>query len=221
MYRVFVTFLIVMALLGSACSVVSINANAVQGSGKVASETRNVSSFSRVALQSSGDVAVSFGDSEAVVVSADDNLLPLIQTKVQFGQLIISTPFNTSINPVNPIRISVTMKSLEGISLPGSGSINVSGLQGDALKIDLPGSGMISVQGVANRLDITLSGSGNIACDELKVKAATAAIRGSGNISVNASDSLDASISGSGDIQYSGNPSLVNRKVTGSGDIHP
>jgi hypothetical protein len=64
-----------------------------------------------------------------------------------------------------------------------------------------------------------LGGSGNIYCDQLKAKAATVTLNGSGNITVYASESLDAAINGSADIRYSGSPARVNKNGKGSGNI--
>jgi hypothetical protein len=46
-----------------------------------------------------------------------------------------------------------------------------------------------------------------------------AVLSGSGNIFVTATDSLDASVPGSGAISYAGNPQDVTKSVTGSGEI--
>jgi hypothetical protein len=44
-------------------------------------------------------------------------------------------------------------------------------------------------------------------------------IAGSGNAAVSAEDSLRASVSGSGDIRYNGNPPHVESSVAGSGSV--
>ena len=46
-----------------------------------------------------------------------------------------------------------------------------------------------------------------------------ASCNGAGSISVYASERLDASVSGIGSIDYSGNPATVNRSVSGLGKI--
>ena len=43
-------------------------------------------------------------------------------------------------------------------------------------------------------------------------------VTGSGNVSVNASQSLSARVTGSGNIRYKGNP-RVDKQVTGSGHV--
>jgi len=179
-----------------------------------------VSGFAGIALDGSGDVQVTFGPSEAVTVEAEDNILPLIETVVENHVLVIRTKPNTTITPTKTIRVRVTMKSLDSVSVAGSGNITAPGMTGDVMKVSLPGSGTITLDGTINRVDIALHGSGNVYCDGLKAKTATVTLSGSGNVTVYASDSLDATISGSGDIRYSGNPAKITKSVSGSGSIH-
>lgn len=211
----------VLLLASMACAFASIAPERVVGSGKVVSETRSVSGFSSVTLQGSAEVDITFGTVESVVVKADDNILPLIETTVQGGRLIIATKSNASITTVNPIRVSVTMKTLQGLTLSGSGNMNVSGLVGKDLAIALPGSGNITVKGTADSLNISLNGSGDIICKGLKARSVTASLNGSGNIQVYASESLDGKILGSGAIHYDGNPAKVSKSISGSGSITP
>ncbi len=198
---------------------IAISANHVTGSGNVISETRNVSGFDAVVLEGSGDVNVAFGSEESVVVESDDNIVPLIETTVQNGKLVIGIKGNTSITTQKGIHVNITMKSMQGVSLKGSGNIKVSSLVGKNVSVDLSGSGTITMEGTADSVDISLPGSGNIYCDGLKARSATVSLNGSGNISVYASDSLDATLRGSGNIRYSGNPAQVNKSVTGSGTV--
>jgi hypothetical protein len=62
--------------------------------------------------------------------------------------------------------------------VPGSGNVTAPDLAGDALKVGLPGSGTITLDGTANRVDIRLSGSGSVFCDELQAKAAEVTVSG-------------------------------------------
>jgi hypothetical protein len=50
------------------------------------------------------------------------------------------------------------------------------------------------------------------------VQEATAEISGSGDISVAARDNLAVRVSGSGTVEYSGDP-VVDEEITGSGDV--
>jgi hypothetical protein len=111
------------------------------------------------------------------------------------------------------------MKSLKAASLPGSGNITITGMNGAAIDFDLPGSGNITADGIVDSVSAELGGSGNIVCGDLQAKSATVNLPGSGNVTVFASENLDVTISGSGSVTYRGNPAEVNQSVTGSGSI--
>jgi len=93
----------------------------------------------------------------------------------------------------------------------------VAGLQLDAF---LSGSGRIDLSGEVYDADYTLSSSGRIDALDLMAFDAIAASSGSGKIYVWATDKLEASISGSGDIIYRGDPTISFR-ITGSGRLRP
>src|SRR6476646_1705754 len=61
----------------------------VKGNGQIRTQTRAVSGFAGVALGLPAEVEVRQGPSEGVTIEADDNLLPLIETKVEDGVLEI------------------------------------------------------------------------------------------------------------------------------------
>ncbi len=219
MNKIVIILLILCGMILSACSGVVAGQQIITGSGKVVSEPRSVSGFSAVSLEGSGSVEIAFGPSESVVLEADDNILPLIETVLEKSVLVIRTKPNTTIQTTKPIQIRITMKSLSGVLIPGSGHITVPELSGDSFSVALPGSGTITVGGTVNQVTISMGGSGNIYCDKLKAKTATVTLNGSGNITVYANESLDATINGSGDIRYSGSPAKVNKNVKGSGNI--
>jgi hypothetical protein len=208
-------------LAALACSSLFTDTSQVVGSGHVIGETRDVANFTSVELAGSADVNILLGNAESVNVEADDNIAPLIQTIVTNGRLVISTKSNIHFTTANRVVVTLAMKSLERVTLSGSGNLHVADMAGPDLVVDLPGSGDITVDGVANHVTISLPGSGNIQCNGLKAKSAKVTLMGSGNITVYASENLDANIAGSGTIRYEGNPAQVTKSITGSGTITP
>ena len=211
----------VLLLAMLACSAVPVASNAVVGSGKVISETRNVSGFTGVRLAGFGDVDVKIGPAESVVVQADDNIVPLIETTVSNGKLIIRTNPLTIIRRTSGIHVSVVAKSVDELTLGGSGNIHAAGMTGPKLVVALPGSGDITVTGKTDNATIMLLGSGNIYCDGLQAHSVGVQIMGSGNVTAYADQRLDASIFGSGNVRYSGEPAHVTKDIKGSGTITP
>jgi hypothetical protein len=189
-----------------------------EGSGVPATETRDVGSFSSVELAGSNNVVIRVGEEQSVVVAADDNLLDRVTTDVQSGTLVIgNTP--GSLASKSPMSVGVNVPSLNGLTLTGSGNIFVSGIKAESLTVTLSGTGTLTGSGTATSLDVTVSGSGHAQFMRLVAEHVKAIVSGSGDIFVTATESLDASVPGSGAILYAGNPQDVTKSVSGSGAI--
>ncbi len=77
----------------------------------------------------------------------------------------------------------------------------------------------MTLKGKTNNLDVRVAGSGDIHGFGLQANHTTVSIAGSGDASVVSNESLKARVSGSGDIEYKGNPTKEDTKVSGSGSI--
>ena len=93
------------------------------------------------------------------------------------------------------------------------------GVHAASLDVRVPGVGVLVARGTADRLDAGLAGSGDVQLQDLVAGKVRATVSGSGRLQVHASESLDAIVSGTGAIFYSGDPGSVNRDVTGTGAI--
>jgi hypothetical protein len=195
------------------------NPHALHGSGVSKTETRSVGSFSKIDLAGSPDVMVAVGSDTSVSVTTDDNLLTNIETVVEGDTLRINSrrSYNTSVG----VKVNITVPDLNGVSISGSGDIQVTGLKAGDMDASVTGSGDITLSGVMDRLHAHIVGSGDVRASELAVKHVRVDITGSGDAEVRATEELDASVTGSGDVRYSGQPPQVRRSITGSGDIAP
>lgn len=211
----------VLALATIACRANLSSPETIVGSGNLTSEERQVKEFSAVEIAGSADVDITIGEVQSVTVEAEDNILPLVETTVRGDRLVIGTKINTSISPTRPIRVTITVTSLNAARITGSGNINIEGIDADSVELEVAGSGDITATGSAERVEVSLSGSGNILGGELEARTANVSINGSGDITVYASESLDATIRGSGNVGYRGNPAHVDESIPGSGAVKP
>lgn len=211
----------------------------IRGSGRIVKQNRQLSGFSGLSLGTPGRVELRIGNSESVTVEADDNVLPLLETVVEDGVLKIR-PARRDLNlQSRSIRVVVQARSIERLSLGGSGSIHADPLRAKRLDIDMGGSGEIRLKGVeADTLSVSLAGSGDIEAAGGSVEKLSVSIKGSGDVdlgrvqaasaSVSVAGSGDAvvaprnrlgvSIAGSGDVKYYGDPQ-VSKSVAGSGEV--
>jgi hypothetical protein len=195
----------------------SSSSSSIQGSGTAATQTRDVPPFTSVDLAGANNVVVHVGGKQSVVVHADDNLAGRVTTAVRDGGLVIGG--TGSFTTRSPMSVEVTVPSLNSVTLSGSGVVTVDGLHATHFTVDVPGSGVLHVSGTAGRLKATLGGSGDVQLQNLVARDVAALVAGSGRLQVHATRSLDATVSGVGEIAYSGNPSKVARNITGTGSI--
>ena len=227
------------------CFAASIQAFAIwdviKGNGIAKTETRNVSDYTSLACGGPMKVEIEYGTSNTIQLEGDENILPYIETFVKDGELNIKVKEHTSVKPEVPLKVHVSMTTINGLAQSGSGEIKGTGnftsseatnvaMSGSGvinlnfgkfmgMSISMSGSGSVKMEGeVHDDLDVSQSGSGNIDCEHVMSQNVNARISGSGSLRVNASKMLDAQISGSGHVYYSGNAS-VSTKVSGSGKV--
>ena len=216
--KLLATTLLAGSLLLTSCSIngFTFGGKPLFGSGVSMTESRPVNDVSSVSSYGSGDLIVEHGETEALTITADDNILPYLTSDVSGGHLSLGTKPNTSIMSLSGVVYRLTVKKLDGVEVAGSGSSTVNGVAADRFSVKSTGSGSITVNGKATHQDVTLTGSGSYTADQLN--SATASVRsfGSGSIVVRVAEKLEGDLNGSGSIDYYGDPT-VNVTIHGSG----
>ena len=233
-----ITFLMAStAGLASANTLVTI----VKSNASKSDESRSVSGFSSISSSGSYTIYITMGDKESLRLEGSSEMINQIETKVENGILKIRNKKQMnwrSWNSAEKVSIYIEARTLHGITLSGSGDIEVSGtIKSTELRNTISGSGSISqsmdaenfvalisgsgkinAKGKAENVKATIAGSGNFEGKELQTSNSNVKISGSGNITITADKYLEALISGSGNIRYGGNPSVKYTK-SGSGSI--
>lgn len=234
--------LIAPALLGLALLAPEAQADTVRGSGKAASEQRNVAEFQAIGLSGSMDLTVRQGATQSVQVEADDNLLPLLETVVETGSngatLQVRWAKGKSLYTRSKVHVTVVVPKLTALAASGSGDLKVEAFNTPVLKlaiagssdarmnnltvgdlvVSISGSGDVAANGTAGKVMVSIAGSGDVRLGELKADDVSVTIAGSGDAAVNANKTLNVRIAGSGDVSYTGNAAVKSR-VAGSGSV--
>ena len=205
----------------AACDGVSITFNdgdsKVKGSGVAVSETRAVASFDAIEATGIGKLKLRIGDSEAVKVLADDNILPLIKTEVKNGVLTLSTK-GASLSKTD-IVFEVTARRIKRLENSGTVSIEASGFNGGELSVETSGVGSIKLNGRVDSLKAELSGVGSLEADALAADRVDTHLSGVGSANVRAEKSLRANVSGVGSLSWKGAATDVSTNVSGIGRV--
>lgn len=213
----------------------------IKGNGNVITENRTTAGYDEIKVSGFFDVDLVSGTEGNITIKGEENLLSAIKVEVENNVLKIYTEKNKNISPSanKTIQITIPFEKISGISLVGSGDVSSKNtIKSDNFTAQLSGSGDLSLDieastfdlGVSGSGDVTLkgstesftsklSGSGDIDAAKLIAKNGDFAISGSGDMKVFCSESLKARVSGSGDIQYGGDPKTKDTKVSGSGEI--
>jgi hypothetical protein len=179
------------------------------------------------------------GSEGNISIKGDANLMRYIVTEVKNNKLIVKVEDGVNLKPTQTIVITVPYETIESVALAGSGDITNSGtINADEFEVSLAGSGDIDLKIEAQSVVSAIAGSGDIkltgASKNLTTKIAgsgdfdgkgfesihvEAKISGSGDIDVVCNGNLNVMISGSGNVNYSGNPTNTDTKISGSGSV--
>jgi hypothetical protein len=187
-------------------------------------ETRDVSTFTRIAFRTPGKVYIKQGSPQKVELEGPADVLKKIETKVEDGRLSIGMEnswTNWSWKSDDKITVYITVATIEGLSVSGSGDMIVeTKVNANNLKLNVSGSGSLKIDAQANDVTADVSGSGYM---ELrgKFKSFSSDISGSGEINMNTTIEglADFGISGSGKVIAKGSAQSVKAKISGSGKV--
>lgn len=210
----------------------------IKGKGPNVTEIRSITGFNKIRLDIDADITYIQDSNYFVEISAQENVLNVLTTKVSAGELNVE--FSKWVRRHSNISIVIHSPEIKGLNISGSGNITANGpintnymdlhisgsgninlgtLNSDELEASISGSGNIQVNGgTANNQRATISGSGSMDMLGLSATNSNAKISGSGSITVKVIQQLDATISGSGNIRYAGTP-IVNTHISGSGSV--
>jgi hypothetical protein len=229
-------YLVIAALL---CAVVAASGCIMTqgtGSGKVINQSKSIRGVNQVNLNGTGTLVLQQGDEETLVVEAEDNIIPHVQTKVNGNNLDISYDTNTPM-PTKDVRFIITVKDINSVTINGAGKVQSSGLNVNQLAITLNGAGestindlntkkltvtmnagKVTMTGNATEQTLNINGAGDYNTQGLESNIATININGAGTAVVKVAQTLNVIISGAGTVSYFGNPQ-VNQQINGPGTV--
>lgn len=204
----------------------------------------SVGAFDKIELAGAYNATVRTGGQPSVRAKGGENLLEQLVVEVKDGELQIHPRKRSGIHwgwsgKNSKIELTITVPSLRGAGLAGSGGIRIDKVAGDSFEGSVAGSGDLTVDQVdvaTLKLDIAgsgdaragsgkarsasygIAGSGGIDAKGVVVEDADVSIAGSGGVSVNATRTAKVSIAGSGDVDVAGGAKCTTSKM-GSGNV--
>lgn len=190
----------------------------ITGSGTPATETRSVSGFHEVDFSGVGELDIQQTGTESLRIQADANVLPLLTSSVANGRLTLGSQSGVTFQTESSIRYILTVQTLDTLVVSGAGTTQGSDLDTPNLQVTMSGVGSVTLQGHADALTLGVSGTGSFDGSALASRTAKVTVGGTGNAVIQVSDTLDATVSGVGSIEYIGDPKVTSH-VSGVGTI--
>ncbi|WP_300008193.1 DUF2807 domain-containing protein [Pseudonocardia sp.] len=181
-------------------------------------EIRDVRGFTGVDLASVGELRIDQTGTESLSIQADADVLPLLTSEVSDGVLVLGVVPGSEIVDSGPIVYTLTVATLDSITVSGAGDATAANVATDRLTVELSGAGDVTASGAADAQSVTISGTGKYDGEDLQSATAEVDVNGAGSAVVRVSDRLDAAVGGVGSVEYIGDPQ-VTEDVSGVGSI--
>ncbi|PJJ79395.1 head GIN domain-containing protein [Mucilaginibacter auburnensis] len=209
--------------------------NCLQGSGNEKTDKRQLTAFSQLEITGSFNVTLVQDSSNAVTITADDNIVSVIKTDVSGDKLKISSD-KKNLCSTKEIAITIGVRNLKAISASGAidmasrGHLNLGDLDIDlagatklnldvtAANIETEASGVneITLKGQARSHKIEFSGSGNLKAFDLVTGNYNIESSGQSDCEINVLNELNIHTTGASEIKYKGTPTKINKSKTGA-----
>lgn len=155
-------------------------------------------------------------NSSSMNLTCSDHILENMNFHVQGHTLYLATKRGYS--TAKSVELELNLPSIKKILKTGSGDVEGRVVVPE-LELQSVGSGDTKLRGQVNSLKASMNGSGDLKAKHLVAKNVDVRINGSGDVKVNATQSFNGVISGSGDMEVYGHAPQFNQRVMGSGEI--
>lgn len=211
--------------------------SAVKGGGKIVEQTRQVDAFREVNVPFGMEATIRRGDTTSVRIIGDENILALIEVRVEDGELLVEKKDRKqNFRPSRKLRMEIVTPRLEGIgasggseveadvmsgasleiAASGGSEVKVDRVSGQSLEIAASGGSEIRLSGTADALEIALSGGSEVFAATVASQDVEIAASGGSVAQLRASKSLDAALSGGSEVEVQG-PRPERKSVNSSG----
>ena len=196
------------------------NANCTQGNGQVVTKDRDLSSFKQISITGAFKVFITYGATQKISVTAENNIIPLITSTVTGKTLFLTS--NAPICTKLPMKIDITVPELIQINSTGANKIIV---QCDpaygSLEISLSGASKLTLTGHGEAFTAKLHGASKLYANNAIIKNATILTKGASVANVTVLQSLKAESGGASKIFYNSSVANIKKTTSGAGEILP
>ena len=209
----------------------------VEGNGKVVEETRDLGDFDKISVTRGMNVYISQGPVQKVVVSADENLLDVIETSVSDRTLKVSC--NRGIRKAESNKVLVTvpnidlLKTTAGSNVFAEDTLNLKILEvkstagsniklvlnAEELNVSAVAGSNIFLDGTSESFTAKANSGSNVKAGDLRAVTCDLKASSGANIWINVQKELSARVSSGANVFYYGNPETTNIEKSSGGNV--
>jgi hypothetical protein len=152
-----------------------------EGSGQQAEEKRPAVAFHGLAVDHGIEVMIEDGPAGELTVEADDNLLPLVETKVENG--VLRVRLTGSLKTSNAIRVKAAASELTDVSAICSSTVTVPKAGGDRVRVNTHSGGRVTISELqGDEIDLSASSAGQVTAEHVDGKRLKVNVNSSGRV---------------------------------------
>jgi len=191
----------------------------VEGSGTAATETRQIDAeFDGVNVEGGVRADVVAGRTRRVTLTADDNILPRVWTRV-FDRSLSVEP-SESVDPITPIELAVDMDQVAHVFAREPGSVIAAyGVEARRLGVGASDGAFARADGRCETLVAIASDNGVLYAPELDCVDVEIHAQGGSTIEIRASGRVEVNASGESEIIVHGSPTEIVEYLTDDSTI--
>jgi hypothetical protein len=189
---------------------------AVKGNGQMRTDQRTTAPFSEI--QADGYFQIEWrSGAPAVSITTDQNLLRYIQTQEIGDRVRIYSQRN--LWPSHGVKVLVSSPVRTAAKISGATRLSATQLNSAKFAVESSGAATITLDGTVNDLWADMTGASRLKAGSLQAKSVELSATGAADAELAVSSALRVSITGAGKVTYSGNPSIIEKHVTGAGSV--
>ena len=209
----------------------------VVGDGQLRTESRTLAAFSRLEVSSAIQVVATSG-TRGLTITAENNVLPHVETLVQNDALIVRMQPLFQATLTLPIRVELSNDHFEKITASGASNVTLPATNASAFSVDASGASVVVVTGLdaqtvnvgesgassvtltgsAVELGATLSGASKLLAENLKATQVSINVSGASEAEVRASNNVTGTASGASSVRVWGTP-VINVSSSGASTV--
>lgn len=200
-------------LVGGLVGLVATCFGATAMAGEEGERVLPFSGFDKVAVAGVYDLEVVVGQPHSVRIRGSSAELEQVVAQVRRETLILDLKDRRAAQRKkrHPLTAYVTTPTLVALDMSGVVDAEVTGIKATLFKVAISGVGETQLSGSCRQLAAEVSGVGELDATGLRCEHVSVLVSGVGEAGVFASEAVDATVSGMGDIRVIGSPKKVKK----------